>query len=169
MHGVNLDMLGRRDPLHYGTLTLAELERADRRVGARAGPQVSCFQTNLEGEFVEHLHSLLRSDADGILLNPGAWTHYAWAIHDALEIDRRCRRSRCTSPMSRSASRGGGLSVIGDLCLATYLRARDPRATRAWQLERLRERSWTGDASVSARAERLRGRICASGRSTCCS
>lgn len=85
MHGVNLDMLGRRDPTHYGTLTLAELEQRVVGFGAELGLEVSCFQTNSEGELVEHLHHLPVA-ADGILINPGAWTHYAWAIHDALEI-----------------------------------------------------------------------------------
>jgi 3-dehydroquinate dehydratase-2 len=85
VHGVNLDMLGRRDPAHYGTLTLAELEQRVVGFGAGLGLEVSAFQTNSEGELVEHLHNLPVA-ADGILINPGAWTHYAWAIHDALEI-----------------------------------------------------------------------------------
>jgi 3-dehydroquinate dehydratase II len=85
VHGVNLDMLGRRDPVHYGTLTLAELEQRVVGFGAEIGVEVSCFQTNSERELVEHLHHLPGA-ADGIVINPGAWTHYAWAIHDALEI-----------------------------------------------------------------------------------
>jgi 3-dehydroquinate dehydratase-2 len=85
MHGVNLDQLGRRDPLLYGTLTLAQLESTIARDAQQLGLGVRFFHTNHEGEFVEHLHAL-RGDADGILLNPGAWTHYAWAIRDALEI-----------------------------------------------------------------------------------
>jgi 3-dehydroquinate dehydratase-2 len=84
MHGVNLDMLGRRDPEHYGTLTLAELETQISRFARELDLEVSFFQTNHEGEFVEHLHRLPEI-ADGVLLNPGAWTHYSWAIHDALE------------------------------------------------------------------------------------
>jgi 3-dehydroquinate dehydratase-2 len=85
VHGVNLDMLGQRDPVHYGTLTLAELERRVVGFGAELGLEVSAFQTNSERELVEHLHGLPLA-ADGIVINPGAWTHYAWAIHDALEI-----------------------------------------------------------------------------------
>jgi 3-dehydroquinate dehydratase-2 len=85
MHGVNLDMLGRRDPAHYGTLTLVELERRVTEFGQELGLEVHCFQTNAEAEFVERLHGLA-ARADGILINPGAWTHYSWAIHDALEI-----------------------------------------------------------------------------------
>jgi 3-dehydroquinate dehydratase II len=85
MHGVNLDMLGRRDPAHYGTLTLAELERRVTEFGRELELEVSCFQTNSEAAFVTRLHEL-PAQADGALLNPGAWTHYSWAIHDALEI-----------------------------------------------------------------------------------
>jgi 3-dehydroquinate dehydratase II len=85
MHGVNLDMLGRRNPEHYGTLTFNELENRVSDMGGDLGLQLRFFQSNFEGEFVEELH---RVDglADGILINPGAWTHYAWAIRDALEI-----------------------------------------------------------------------------------
>ncbi|HZL54204.1 MAG TPA: type II 3-dehydroquinate dehydratase [Solirubrobacteraceae bacterium] len=85
MHGVNLDMLGRRDPAHYGTLTLAELEHRVTSFGRELELEVSCFQTNSEVEFITRLHQL-PARADGVLLNPGAWTHYAWSIHDALEI-----------------------------------------------------------------------------------
>jgi 3-dehydroquinate dehydratase-2 len=85
IHGVNLDMLGRRDPEHYGTLTLMELER---RVGGFAhdlGLQTRFFHTNSESELIEHLHRL-EGLADAILINAGAWSHYAWSLRDALEI-----------------------------------------------------------------------------------
>ena len=85
MHGVNLDALERRDPGIYGGLSLTELERTIRRWGRELGLEVRFFQSNFEGEFVEHLHRLPEI-ADGALINPGAWTHYSWAIHDALEI-----------------------------------------------------------------------------------
>jgi 3-dehydroquinate dehydratase-2 len=85
LHGVNLDMLGRRNPTHYGTVTLAELEQRVTAFGHELGLELSCFQTNSEGAFVEHLHAL-PARADGIVINPGAWTHYSWAIRDALEI-----------------------------------------------------------------------------------
>jgi 3-dehydroquinate dehydratase-2 len=85
MHGVNLDQLGRRDPLLYGTLTLAELEQRIEADAGELGLATRFFQTNHEGAFVEHLHGL-EGQADALLLNPGAWTHYAWAIRDALEI-----------------------------------------------------------------------------------
>ena len=108
MHGVNLDMLGRRDPAHYGTLTLMQLEQRIPSSRRALGLEVRFFQTNAEDEFVEHLHDLAATTVDGVILNPGAWTHYSWAIRDALEIDRRCPRWRCTCPTSRRASRGGG-------------------------------------------------------------
>ena len=84
MHGVNLDQLGRRDPALYGTLTLPDLERRIEADARELGLRTRFFQTNHEGAFVERLHSL-GGQADAIVLNPGAWTHYAWAIHDALE------------------------------------------------------------------------------------
>ena len=85
MHGVNLDQLGRRDPSHYGSLTLAELEVSIAKAADELGLATQFFQTNHEGEFVEHLHRL-DGRADGLVLNPGAWTHYSYAIRDALEL-----------------------------------------------------------------------------------
>jgi 3-dehydroquinate dehydratase II len=85
MHGVNLDILGRRPPDHYGTVTLPELEREIKRIAQGLELEARFFQTNHEGEFVEHLHRLPEV-ADAALLNPGAWTHYSYAIRDALEI-----------------------------------------------------------------------------------
>jgi len=83
MHGVNLDMLGKREPEHYGTLTLDELERQIEGFASDLGVETRFFRTNFEGEYVEHLHNLDEL-VDAVVLNPGAWTHYAWAIHDAL-------------------------------------------------------------------------------------
>src|SRR5690242_20491541 len=85
MHGVYLDQLGRRDPVHYGGLSLTELERQVSEMGAELELETRFFVTNHEGEFVEHLHRL-DGMADGIVLNPGAWTHYSYAIRDALEL-----------------------------------------------------------------------------------
>jgi 3-dehydroquinate dehydratase-2 len=85
MHGVNLSELGRRDPEHYGGITFTELEMRIGRFGGELGLELRFFQTNHEGEFVERLHKL-DGLADGIVLNPGAWTHYAWSIRDALEL-----------------------------------------------------------------------------------
>jgi 3-dehydroquinate dehydratase-2 len=88
LHGVNLDMLGKRDPEQYGTLTLIELEVRIRHWARQLGLEVSFFQTNSEGEYVERLHQSPQL-ADALVLNPGAWTHYSYAIRDALEIADR--------------------------------------------------------------------------------
>jgi 3-dehydroquinate dehydratase-2 len=85
MHGVNLDQLGRRDPEHYGGASLDALEMRITRAASELGLEVRFFQTNHEGQFVEHLHRL-EGLADGIVLNPGSWTHYSYAIRDALEL-----------------------------------------------------------------------------------
>jgi 3-dehydroquinate dehydratase II len=83
MHGVNFDVLGRRPAAHYGGLTLNQLEVQVRRYARELDLVVTFSQTNHEGEFCESLH---QTTADGLLLNPGAWTHYSWAIRDALEV-----------------------------------------------------------------------------------
>jgi len=85
LHGVNLDMLGRRDPNHYGRMTLGELEQQIVDWGAELGLDVSCKQTNAEGLYVEWIHDAL-DWADAAIVNPGAWTHYSYAIRDALEM-----------------------------------------------------------------------------------
>ena len=85
LHGVNLNMLGSRDPEHYGTLTLPELEVQIKRHARELDLEASFFQSNSEGEFIGFIHSL-PDRADAVVLNPGAWTHYSWAIHDALEL-----------------------------------------------------------------------------------
>jgi 3-dehydroquinate dehydratase-2 len=117
MHGVNLDQLGRRDPLLYGTLTLTDLERRIAEQAGALGLQTSFFHTNHEGAFVEHLHGL-GTRADAILLNPGAWTHYAWAIRDALEIAALPAIEVHLSDVEHREP-WRAFSVVSDLCLAT--------------------------------------------------
>jgi len=85
MHGVNLDQLGRRDPAVYGGLSFGALEGRIERFARELGLEPRFFHTNHEGEFVEHLHRL-EGLADAVVLNPGAWTHYSYAIRDALEL-----------------------------------------------------------------------------------
>ena len=85
LHGINLNALDRRPAQHYGGLTFTQLEQ---RIGAYAhevGLEVAFFQSNFEGAFVEELHRA-PDYADGLVLNPGAWTHYAWSLRDAVEI-----------------------------------------------------------------------------------
>jgi 3-dehydroquinate dehydratase-2 len=117
MHGVNLDQLGRRDPAVYGTLTLAELEQRIDEQARELGLVASFFQSNYEGAFVEHLHRQ-REEADAILLNPGAWTHYAWAIRDALEIAALPAVEVHLSDV-HNREQWRRTSVLGELCFAT--------------------------------------------------
>ena len=140
MHGVNLDMLGRRDPEHYGGLTLDDLERRITADATDLGLTVRFFQTNAESEFVEHLHRL-DGLADALILNPGAWTHYAWAIHDALELAALPAVEVHLSDIhAREAWRR--VSVIEDLCLAS-IAGRGPDGYRE-ALERLHEQLTLG-------------------------
>jgi 3-dehydroquinate dehydratase-2 len=117
LHGVNLDMLGRRPAAHYGQMTFDQLEQ---RVGVWAREldlEPRFFQTNHEGEFVEHLHRI-EGLADGIIINPGAWTHYAWSIRDALEIAALPAVEVHLSDVdAREDFRK--VSVIRDVCVAT--------------------------------------------------
>jgi 3-dehydroquinate dehydratase II len=87
MHGVNFDVLDRRDPEVYGGLSLRELETKIQRWARELGLEAIFFQTNAEGEFVEYLHRL-PDLCDAAVLNAGAWTHYSRAIADALELTR---------------------------------------------------------------------------------
>jgi 3-dehydroquinate dehydratase-2 len=81
-----MDMLGLRDPQHYGRITLAQLENQVVEDGAARGFEVRCYQTNHEGDFVEKIHEIAREGAAAVIVNPGAWTHYSYAIRDALEL-----------------------------------------------------------------------------------
>ena len=135
MHGVNLDQLGRRDPAVYGALTLDELEV---RVGSAAqelGLVARFFRTNHEGEFVERLHRL-DGLADGILLNPGAWTHYSYAIRDALELTELPAVEVHLSDVDQREP-WRRQSVIAELCVARVA-GKGPAGYRE-ALERLQE------------------------------
>src|SRR4051812_33530268 len=117
LHGVNLDRLGQRPAEHYGQITLAELEVAVGRFARDLGMTATFDQTNHEGEFCEALHEAAET-ADGLLLNPGAWTHYSYAIRDALEI---AGLPAVEVHLSDVASREDWRrhSVIADLCVGT--------------------------------------------------
>jgi len=84
LHGVNLNLLGERSPTHYGVLTLSQLESMLAEEVTRAGWEAVFHQTNHEGEYVELLHRYRRLGR-AFIVNPGAWTHYSYAIRDALE------------------------------------------------------------------------------------
>jgi 3-dehydroquinate dehydratase-2 len=117
MHGVNLDQLGRRDPSVYGGLTFDQLEQRIAAFARELGLITRFFQTNSETEFVEHLHRL-DGLADALVVNPGAWTHYAWAIRDALEIAALPTVEVHLSDVQRREA-WRRVSVVSDLCLAT--------------------------------------------------
>jgi len=85
LNGVNLDALGRRDSKLYGRLTLNELETRIYEWAHELALTVRCRQSNSEGEYIGWIHDAY-ADADGVIVNPGAWTHYSYAIHDALEL-----------------------------------------------------------------------------------
>ena len=117
MHGVNLDQLGRRPAAHYGTLTLDQLDQRIAGFAAELGLHVQFFQTNHEGTFVEELHRL-EDTVDGLVLNPGAWTHYSWAIRDAVEIaGLPAVEVHLSAVETREEWRR--VSVIRDVCVAT--------------------------------------------------
>jgi len=135
MHGVNLDQLGRRPVAHYGPLNLMQLEARVADWGAELGLAVQFFQTNHEGAFCEALHRL-EDTVDGLVLNPGAWTHYSWAIRDALEIAALPAVEVHLSDV-RAREQWRQVSVIRDLCVAT-ISGRGPDGYRD-ALARLRE------------------------------
>jgi 3-dehydroquinate dehydratase-2 len=85
LNGVNLDMLGRRDPSQYGGLSLNELETRIYEWASELGVSVRCRQSNSEGDYIGWIHDAV-GDVDAVIVNPGAWTHYSYAIHDALEL-----------------------------------------------------------------------------------
>ncbi|KAA1013131.1 type II 3-dehydroquinate dehydratase [Paraburkholderia panacisoli] len=86
LHGINHNMFGKRDPVQYGTITLAEIDARLQALGAELGVQVESFQTNSEGAMCERIHRAFEERCDAVLINAGAWTHYSYGIRDALAI-----------------------------------------------------------------------------------
>ena len=86
LHGINLNMFGKRDPTQYGTTTLAEIDTRLTALGQDLGVQVDTFQTNFEGAMVERIHLAHADGTSAVLINAGAWTHYSYGIRDALAI-----------------------------------------------------------------------------------
>jgi 3-dehydroquinate dehydratase II len=117
IHGVNLNQLGRRPAAHYGTISFDELERQIGLYARELDLDTRFFQTNSEAELVNHLHRVSEL-ADAIIINPGAWTHYAWAIHDALEIAALPTVEVHLSDV-HNREQWRQTSVIAELCLAT--------------------------------------------------
>ncbi|HVF63960.1 MAG TPA: type II 3-dehydroquinate dehydratase [Casimicrobiaceae bacterium] len=86
LHGINLNMFGKRDPKQYGTATLDEIDARLKALGEELGVDVACFQTNCEGAMCERIHRAHGEKIDAVLINAGAWTHYSYGIRDALAI-----------------------------------------------------------------------------------
>jgi 3-dehydroquinate dehydratase II len=117
MHGVNLDALDRRPAEHYGGLTFARLEFKVEQFARALELDARFFHSNHEGEFVEELHKVT-DYADGLLLNPGAWTHYAWSLHDAVELTGLpAVEVHLSDVKNREPFRA--VSVLEDVCVAS--------------------------------------------------
>jgi len=86
LHGINHNMFGMRDPVQYGTITLAEIDARLQALGLELGAQVESFQTNSEAKMCERIHRAFEENPDAVLINAGAWTHYSYGIRDALAI-----------------------------------------------------------------------------------
>ncbi len=86
LHGINLNMFGKRDPAQYGTTTLAQIDQALLDLGRELGARIENFQTNFEGAMVERIHAAHSDGTQAVLINAGAWTHYSYGIRDALAI-----------------------------------------------------------------------------------
>lgn len=86
LHGINHNMFGKRDPVQYGTITLAEIDAKLQALGLELGAQVESFQTNSEAKMCERIHRAFEERQDAVLINAGAWTHYSYGIRDALAI-----------------------------------------------------------------------------------
>jgi 3-dehydroquinate dehydratase-2 len=119
LNGVNLNILGRRDPSVYGGLSLDELEGRIYEWARELELTVQCRQTNSEAEFVKWCHDAY-DNADGVVVNPGAWSHYAWSIHDALEpLTAPIIEVHLSNVNERDEWRR--LSVIEDLVAARFI------------------------------------------------
>jgi 3-dehydroquinate dehydratase-2 len=117
LHGVNLGALDLRPAEHYGGLTMTKLEMRISEFARELGLGVQFFQTDHEGEYVQELHRA-PDHSDALLLNPGAWTHYAWSIRDALEISGLpAVEVHLSDVQAREEFRR--VSVVRDLCLTT--------------------------------------------------
>jgi 3-dehydroquinate dehydratase-2 len=86
LHGINHNMFGKRDPVQYGTITLAEIDEQLRKLGKELGVEVVSYQTNHEGAMCERIHQAFLEKMDAVVINAGAWTHYSYGLRDALAI-----------------------------------------------------------------------------------
>lgn len=115
LNGINLNMLGKRDPAHYGTLTLDDINAGLQNLSCELGVEVECFQTNHEGEFCEQIHRAFSEDVAGVIFNAGAWTHYSYAIRDAVAI-LKCPVIEVHMSNIHAREEFRHKSVIADIC-----------------------------------------------------
>jgi 3-dehydroquinate dehydratase-2 len=136
LNGVNLDVVGRRDPRLYGGLTLSQLESQIYEWAHELEVNVACRQTNSEGEYIDWCHDAPEW-ADGVVLNPGAWTHYSYAVRDAVElfeapvievhlsnVDEREEWRRVSLISELAAARFVGMGPVGYYEALAYLSRR---------------------------------------------
>jgi 3-dehydroquinate dehydratase-2 len=136
LNGDNLDVVGRRDPRLYGGLTLSQLESQIYEWAHELEVNVACRQTNSEGEYIDWCHDALEW-ADGVVLNPGAWTHYSYAVRDAVElfeapvievhlsnVDEREEWRRVSLISELAAARFVGMGPVGYYEALAYLSRR---------------------------------------------
>ncbi|MBE6818456.1 MAG: 3-dehydroquinate dehydratase [Ruminococcaceae bacterium] len=119
LNGVNLNLTGTRSPDIYGAQTLEDINREIAAFAAELGAQCDFLQTNFEGELVEAIHKAV-GVYDGIVLNAGAWTHYSYAIHDAIEgVDVPVVETHMSDITKREPFRAH--SVLTEVCTATVM------------------------------------------------
>jgi len=117
LHGVNLGALDRRPAEHYGGLTFSRLEQQIEAFARELALEARFFQSDHEGEYVQELHKA-GDYADGLILNPGAWTHYAWSLRDAVEVSGLPAVEVHLSDVERREPFRRH-SVLADVCLAS--------------------------------------------------
>lgn len=116
LNGVNLNMLGKRNPRHYGTQTLAELEQSVVAYAANKGADVVCMQSNVEGQLVNILQT---TDCDAVILNAGAYSHYSYALRDCIEcIDIPVVEVHLSNIYEREAFRH--VDVLEEVCAGRF-------------------------------------------------
>ena len=106
LHGINLNLFGKRDPGQYGTVTLDEINARVAALGRELGAEVEAFQTNHEGAMCERIHQAHADGVDAVLINAGTWTHYSHGIRDALAV-LICPSLMSTCPTSMRGRRSG--------------------------------------------------------------
>ncbi len=115
MNGPNLNMLGQREPEIYGSRTLADIERDASAYAAGRGIELDCFQSNHEGALIDKIHES-QGVYDGIVYNPGAHTHYSYAIHDAItSVTTPVVEVHISDISKRESFRS--VSVLADACI----------------------------------------------------